>query len=774
MKLPPDSAEPREPARTRVANSIACITTLLLAISTNASGQSNVQITTPAPQDNDNAHCISPAVAPLPASLTKAESTQKYPVRREFIPDESLQDSVELSADSANNDPEDPEVILLNGKIAIRHSNGELTAENAQYDARSNIATVDGDMSYRAAGLAVQSSDARLNIAEGTFELGESGYELGSGEVVAQGRARKITRDEIGSLSLKDATYTSCPPGDNGWLISADSINLNAEDGIGTAQKITLRFKDVPIFYSPAFSFPINDQRKTGLLAPRVNQSDETGLEYRQPFYWNIRPNTDATFTLRAMSDRGVQLQTELRHLNRIGNWILNHEFIDDDSRFIPGQNRSFARLRHLGGFSSRWTTSVDLNTVSDNDYFEDLGDTLNIAGVTHLERRADLTYTADDYVFRSRLLTYQTVDEDIVPEDRPYRQLPQFTLNYKKYFAQASLNATVDTEWVFFDRVDSVTGARLDINPRLEWNRSRNSWYSTVAGGVRFTNYNLNNSVSENRTVPIFSTDVGMFFDRTNKDGSRLTLEPRLFYLYAKRRDQDQLPVFDTGALDFNFSQLFRENSFSGADRINDANQLSFALSSSVVNAQGREKFQASVGQTLFFQDREVTLPGGEVETASSSDIVAEFNLEFDRNWSGQSALQWNPNTSTTERSSAELRYRDGRDRLFNIGHRFIRDVGETVNTSIAWPIKNNWRVAAGVNYSLDDNLAIETVVGLEYESCCWAFRTAARRFITENGEDTNTPFFFQLVLKGLAPVGQNVTEVLRESVGGYNSSDE
>ena len=778
MKFPPDSAETREPASARTSYSAAYITdiplgllpVLLLAISTNANGQ----LLTPAQYETADSHCVSPAVAPATALPAATESGREESTETVSFPDDSLQGSVELSADSANNDPEDPEVILLNGTISIRHRDGALTAENAQFDSGTNIATVDGDMSYRTDGLEVKSSDATLNVADGTFELGESGYELGSGAVVAQGRAQQIIRDDIGSLSLKDATYTSCPPGDNGWLISADSIKLNAEEGVGTAKDITLRFKDVPVFYAPAFSFPINDQRKTGLLAPRVNQSDETGLEYRQPIYWNIRPNTDATFTIRAMSDRGLQLQSELRHLNRIGNWILNHEFIDDDSRFVPGLNRSYARLRHLGGFSDRWTTSADLNNVSDKDYFEDLGDTLNIAGVTHLERRADITYTADDYVFRSRFLTYQTVDEAIVPDDRPYRQVPQFTLNYRRYFAQASINTTVDTEWVFFDRADSVTGARFDLNPRIEWNRTRTSWYSTVAGSVRYTNYTLNNSVTENRTVPTFSTDVGMFFDRVGKDGSRLTLEPRLFYLYAKRTEQDQLPVFDTGALDFNFEQLFRENSFSGADRINDASQLSFALSSSMTNARGRETFQASIGQTLFFQDREVTLPEGEVETASSSDIVAELNLEFNQNWSGQSALQWNPNTSTTERSSAELRYRDGRDRLFNIGHRFIRDVGETVNASFAWPIKNNWRVAAGVNYSLDDDLAIESVFGLEYESCCWAFRTAARRFITENGEDTNTPFFFQLVLKGLAPVGQNVTEVLRESIGGYTNSDE
>ena len=779
LKFTPHSAETREPAGACAGISAVCTaclsTVLLLSIPTSAYSQlAPGQLQPQTQYETADTHCVTPVVPATVDPLTGTELKFTDATATEFFPDDSLQGTVELSADSANNDPEDPQVILLNGTISIRHRDGALTAENAQYDARTNIATVDGDMSYRSAGLEVESSDATLNVARGTFELGESGYELGSGEVVAQGRARRIARDDTGTLRLKDATYTSCPPGDNGWLISADSIKLDTEAGIGTAQDITLRFKDVPIFYSPAFSFPINDQRKTGLLAPRVNQSDETGLEYRQPFYWNIRPDTDATFTLRTMSDRGVQLQSELRHLNRIGLWTLNHEFIDDDSRFIPGENRSFARLRHMGGFSDRWTTSVDLNNVSDKDYFEDLGDTLNIAGVTHLERRADITYTADDYVFRSRFLTYQTVDEEIIPEDRPYRQTPQFTLNYKKYFAEASVNAAVDTEWVFFDRADSVTGSRLDVNPRIEWNRTRTSWYSTLAGGVRYTSYNLNNSVTESRTVPVFSTDVGMFFDRVNNDGSTLTLEPRLFYLFARRTDQDELPVFDTGALDFNFEQLFRENSFSGADRINDANQLSFALSSSMLDAEGRQKFQASIGQTLFFQDRTVQLPDSEVETASSSDIVGELSIAFDKNWSGQSALQWNPNTSTTERSSAELRYRDGRDRLFNIGHRFIRDVGETVNASFAWPIKNNWRVAAGVNYSLDDDLAIESVFGLEYESCCWAFRTAARRFITENGEDTNTPFFFQLVLKGLAPVGQNVTEVLRESVGGYTASEE
>ena len=739
------------------ASRVALFTGLTLLTSAAAVAQ------TRQPLFEGSQHCVTPSGF---ATENNAQLTTPYP-------DESLQDSVVLFADSANSDPQDPEQILLNGEISIRHRNGGLTAENARFDPRTNIATVDGEMSYQSAGLQVRSSDATLNVAEGTFELGESGYELNNSNLVSRGRAQRIERNERGNLRLKDATYTTCPTGDNGWLIRADSIKLNQDKGIGTARDITLRFKDVPIFYAPAFSFPISNQRKTGFLVPRFDQNDKTGLEYRQPFYWNIKPNTDATFVLRTMSDRGLQLQSELRHLNSIGNWTLNHEFISNDNRFTQGVNRYFTRLRHTGGFSRRWTTSIDLNGVSDKDYFEDLGDTLKVASITHLQRRADLTYTAKNYVFRTRLLSYQTVDQSIAPDQRPYKQLPQLTLNYKKSLPHKGLNTTVDTEWVFFERDNSVNGRRLDFKPRLEWTQRRAAWYSTLSGSVRHTHYDLNEQDSRSRTIPVFSADAGMYFDRFNQpDGSFLTLEPRLYYLYAKRTNQSALPVFDTGALDFNFSQLFRENRFSGADRINDANQLSLALSSRRINRQGREKFQASIGQILYFDDRTVTLPEGVVETSSSSDVVGELKLEIDQHWSGETAIQWNPTTNTTERSSAAIRYRDGTDKIVNIGHRYLRDEGEFLNASFAWPVKDNWRLAAGWNYSLDDNKSIETILGLEYDSCCWAFRTAARRYITDDGQDQNTSYFFQLVLKGLAPVGQNVTEVLREAVGGYTTA--
>ncbi|OED43652.1 hypothetical protein AB833_03360 [Chromatiales bacterium (ex Bugula neritina AB1)] len=705
-------------------------------------------------------------------------ATDEHPEPPRY-PDLSLTDEVVMSADTVDSDPADPQKFRLNGMISIRHRDGGIKAENATYDPVTDIARVDGVMSYEAAGLTVESADANVNIKDGTFRLGDSGYKVQNGSVISQGRAGSISRDAKGNLRLSRASYSSCPPGDNGWGLKAKNIKLDLDAGVGTARGVSLRFKDVPILYAPAFSFPISNRRKSGLLAPRFDQNDQTGLEYRQPFYWNIKPNLDATFVLRSMSDRGFQLQTETRYLNKIGSWTLNHEAMSSDDRFVPGESRRFSRFRHKGELGERWLTAIDVSSVSDKDYFEDLGDTLNIASITHLQRRADLTYQADNYQFRTRLLSYQTVDSLIEPDERPYQQLPQVTLQYQSPVKRLGIDTSIDAEVVYFERDNSVTGSRVDLTPRAEWTVNRPGWFTSLATSWRLTRYDLNNvdpaDIAQFRALPQFSADAGLFFERLNPENNNLlTFEPRMFYLYTPRRNQSRIPIFDTGALDFNFSQLFRENRFSGADRVNDANQLSVAVSSRMLDPGGREKFSASVGQILYFDDRRVTLPDGVTDTNTSSDIIAEVQNEINQRWSGGVNLQWDPNNGDTQRSSAQLKYRNGTGKLINFGHRYLKEDGEFIHASFAWPLNAQWRLANSWNYSLDDSQDIETVLGLEYDSCCWAFRTAARRFITDDGDDTTTSFFFQLVLKGLTPVGQNVTDVLREAIGGYSSDND
>lgn len=688
----------------------------------------------------------------------------------------SAQSPIDASADSVLS--EDGH-IQLDGSTIIEYQGREIRADNANYDAGTGEVTVEGDLTYTMDGFELKSNDATVNLDNKTLRSGQSSYMMTMSGQIAQGRASRLVRDEKERIKLWDATYSSCPPGQEDWNLTASKIRLDQREGIGTAKNITLRFKNVPILYAPAFSFPIDNKRKSGFLAPSFRQADNTGFEIMLPWYWNIAPNLDATFTPRYMTRWGTQLQTEVRYLSGIGDWRLDSEYL-----YQSGENESrrFTRFRHDGYLSDHWTSLIDASFVSDKDYFTDFGDSLDIASITHLDRRAELRYRNNYNDFLVRVQRYQTVDKDIPAEDRPYLRLPQISWNTALPRAANGMRAGMGSELVYFDRDDSVVGARLDLNPNLSLPLNRDAWFLTPTTGLHYTRYELSNisaadsdEVTEtniDRTLPYFSLDGGLFFDRPRgTDGSVQTLEPRIFYLRVPYEDQTDIPIFDSGELDFNFSQLFRENRFSGADRIADANQLSTAITTRWIDGpSGREQLRASLGQIVYFDDRRVFLDSEETETRGSSDIVGEVSAELKNNWGVKAGTQWDPYTSTTVRSGIQLSYRPENGGLFNVAHRRLEGETELIDFSTYWPIDERWKFSGRWNYSLDSNTSIETTLGLEYESCCWAFRFATRRYISDNGLDHDTNFFMELILKGLAPVGDNIGELLESGVLGYS----
>lgn len=683
---------------------------------------------------------------------------------------------VEASADSVRTQDG---IVTLNGKTEITYQNRRLTAENAEYNRASGQVDIEGDLTYQSDGIQLLSSDASFDLSKNTFSTGPSDYEVNLGAKRATGKASSMSRDANGFFQLKNATYSTCPPGDTSWFIQADSLELDPEEGIGTAKDIRLNFKGVPLLAVPRFSFPISPKRKTGFLAPILASNDSTGIELHMPWYWNIRPELDATLTPRYMTRKGFQLQGELRYMNTQGSWTLDSEYLYDDDIAVEDRHRRFNRLVHSGRFLQNWSTALEASAVSDKDYFEDLGDTLSIASITHLERRADLLYQDDYYRFLTRLQSYQTVDENITADERPYRRLPQFVLNAEWPRLRWGAKTSLDAELVYFDRAESITGSRFDIQPKISLPVSRDAWFFNPTLTGRYTYYSLNNTTGGPSTVDrgltTASLDTGLFFDReTDSDGSLQTLEPRLFFLHVPFRQQNDIPIFDSSELDFNISQLFRDNRFSGADRVADANQTSVALTTRFIDGKtGREDLRASIGQIFYFEDRRVTLEGDEIDTRSTSDFVAEIAAELDDNWVVRSNIQYNADTRVTARSSALLSYQPDPDHILNFAHRNVATGSsaetEQVDFSFVWQIKDQWRFAGRWNYSLDSNSSIENMLGLEYESCCWAFRFAARRYVSDDGLDHDRSYYFQLVLKGLAPVGDNVGELFGAGVLGY-----
>lgn len=681
---------------------------------------------------------------------------------------------------TADNVTTNKNLVELDGETVINYQNRRLLAENAKYDRENGLVEIAGDLVYESDGIHIESSDATFNLNQNTFSTADSKYQLDLGKKRANGSATAMSRSENGVFRLDQATYSTCPPGDKSWFIRADSIVLDPNEGVGTAKSVTLNFNGVPLLAVPSFSFPISPKRKTGFLAPTLGSNDNTGIELEIPWYWNIRPNLDATITPRFMTKKGTQLQGQLRYLSKIGIWVLDSEYLYDSDLPRDDRNRQFTRLRHNGRWREKWSTELDAGVVSDREYFQDLGDSLSVASITHLERRADLTYEDGSYRFLTRLQSYQTVDDQIGSSERPYRRLPQLLLNADWPRFSFGGKADLDAELVYFDRADSVRGSRFDIQPRFSFPINRDAWFFNPTVTARYTVYGLNNVESNSpssieRSLTTASIDTGLFFDRsTNDQGSIQTIEPRLFYLRVPFEDQQDIPLFDSSELDFNISQLFRENRFSGADRVADANQLSIAVTTRFIEGNtGREELGASIGQIFYFDDRRVSLDSNDVQTRQESDLVAELSAELDNNWVVRSNIQYNPDLKSTFRSSALISYRPDSNHILNFAHRNV-DTGNSAETeqldfSFLWPIKDQWRVTGRWNFSLDGDTSIETLIGLEYESCCWAFRFATRRYISEDGEDHDNSYYFQLVLKGLALVGDNIGELLGTGVFGY-----
>ena len=684
-------------------------------------------------------------------------------------------------------------VVGLEGGARIDWAGRRVTADSARYAPDTGEVDVDGALVFESPGVRLSSEGASIDLDGERFETGRTSYRVDVDGRRASGEAASARGEPGGIFELEGATYSTCPPEALDWFFRADRIRIDTEAGVGTARGIGLRFKGVPVFALPAFSFPVGTRRKTGFLAPAVARGDSTGFEVLLPWYWNIRPELDATFVPRLMTKRGVQLASELRWLTPQGAWTLDHEILSDRER---DEWRSFARLRQAGTLGSRWRTAIEYSTVSDEDYFEDLGNSLRRASITHLEQRAELVYEDPLTVAAVRVQAFETVDRALdTPAERPYRRVPQVAVRTEYPARPLGLRGTVDGEFVYFDRADSVTGARVDLRPELSLPLGGDAWFVRPAASYRLTHYGLDDGGpadlgSATRSLPTASLDAGLFFDRTiGTGGSVQTLEPRLFYLRVPYRDQDELPVFDSSAFDFNVAQLFRENRYSGPDRVADADQVSLALITRVIDGRdGRESLRASVGQILYLDDRRVALPdeafdaGGGLGAADArrSDLVAEVATRLAPDWLARGNLQWNPDTNTTVRGSALVSWRPGPDRILNLGHRIVSTgtsaETEQLDVSGIWPLDRlgapEWRGSARWNYSLDADVSLETLLGVEYDSCCWALRAAARRYIADDGEDHENAFYLQLVLKGLAPVGQDYGTVLEDAILGYRDA--
>jgi LPS-assembly protein len=662
----------------------------------------------------------------------------------------------------------------FSGGVLLRRGDRLAGADNARYDPLTRALLLMGAVRYEDPNTAVSSDTAEFAYDTGRIRF--EGAEFQLGQQGSRGSASALEINQEGRLELDQVSYTTCPPGSNDWMIEARSIELNTREGVGKAKNVKLRFQGVPILYAPFLSFPLSDTRKSGILAPEIGSTGRSGNELSIPYYWNIAENYDATFTPRLLTARGVQMGTEFRYLTKGSNGILQAEYLANDNSY--DDTRYKASFNHRTLFSNGWRNLVDFEQVSDNQYFEDLGGSLSISSITHLNRSLLFDYYGRRWSVLAMFQDYQTIDEAITPDQEPYRRLPQILLNGYWPDTLAGLEFRIDSELVYFDRDVGVTGWRLNLAPGLKLPIERPGWFITPGVRLDHTEYDLQNrlageNLEPSRTLPIASIDMGLNFERTmNSSAGRIqTLEPRILYVHVPYRDQDDLPVFDTIIPDLHLVQLYRENRYLGVDRITDTDQLSIGVTSRIMETRsGKQLMSATIGQALYLSTQGVSLPGQSVVSGDSSDYIAELRFLLFDNLNFDVGHQWSKNGTT--RSEARLQYRPAGNKILNLAYRYRAESLEQGDVSWSWPLSQNWNFVGRYNYSFRDREPLEQFYGLEYESCCWGIRLVSRRYISTRDGTRDSSIGLQLVLKGMTSVGTAADRLLERGILGYSSN--
>lgn len=686
---------------------------------------------------------------------------------------------IDLTSDSA--DSTSPQEYQLRGNVLMRRADQRLKADYLSYDQTTGRVVGDGNIIYSETDMSVTGEHVELELQSNRGLVKGAKYRLFQRH--ARGGASLVRFDNINTMRMSDVTYTTCDPAATDWLLTAREVTLHKDEGQGEARSARLAFKGVPFLYLPYLSFPIDDRRKSGFLAPSFGTSVTSGFDLSIPYYWNIQPNQDATITPRLLSKRGLQMIGEYRYLTESSHGQTTFEFLPGDK--LNNKDRSLFSYREDGVFAPRWTSSVDINTVSDDKYFTDLGDSLSTSSTAYLNRSIDAGYHGDFWSLHTLVQDYQVLNG---PDT--YQRLPQLRLFAELPSHPLGLSYRMLGEFDYFKIGGGApTGSRLDLTPEISLPMGGGVYELTPTLGLRHTRYALDNLLpgvanTPTRTTPIFSLDGGLFFERPfhwHDAALTQTLEPRLYYLYVPYRDQSALPVFDSTELDFSIDQLFRTNRFSGADRMGDANQLTLALTTRFLeDASGQERLSASLGQIQYFRHRDVTVPGGSpAQTSANSDLIAEASVRLNQAWTTGAALQWNPDNGYTDKSVVQVHYQPATDRIVNLAYRFRTRVDgieglEQIDASTSWPITRAWHLVGRWNRSLHDARDLEKLAGFEYQSCCYAVRVVWRNYVNDitGGGGANNAVFVQLELKGLTRIGQDVSGLLEHGILGYQDN--
>ena len=714
----------------------------------------------------------------------------------------------------------------VQGHAELRHADTVIRAERLDYYQPEDRARARGNVRLNRAGNVYEGPllELKVDSFEGFFN--EPNYRFMRND--AYGKADRVDFIDEKRSVARNASYSTCQrrPGPSwlpDWILNASSIKFDYEEDVAEAEDMVLRFKDLPILSIPAMSFPLSDKRKSGFLPTTLIVDSLSGIDVIQPYYWNIAPNRDLTLYPELMLRRGVNLGADFRYLEPAYRGNARVDVMPSDSlrsmtRWGLTQSHSGVidtGISGIGGLGA----GLSLNRVSDDNYWRDFPRANTSLTQRLLASNGALSWGSGYFTTSLRATKYQTLQDVTVPITPPYDRLPQLTGTY----ARSNVNGFDYSVTADFTRFQGVPGLTLQPYANRGYTLAQVSypwktpgWYVTPKLQLHSTRYQfdgplVNGATSASRSLPTFSLDSGLVLERPISYFGReftQTLEPRAFYVYTPFRDQSRLPIYDSGATDFNFATVFTENGFGGNDRISDNNLVTLGATTRLLDPiTGAEAARFGIAQRLRFRGQQVTLPGGIPDSPRVSDILVGAGVNWNRQWAFNSTVQYNPTLGRSERASVSARYNPTNYRVVSLAYNYqagdftqvasatpgvttlVQGAATTnqIDAGWQWPLDDLWRRAPDqltqpgqglgegrwysvgrLNYSASDRKLVDAILGFEYDAGCWVGRVVFDR-LQRAGQTASSRLLFQLEFVGFSRLGSNPLQTLKNNIPRY-----
>ena len=698
----------------------------------------------------------------------------------------TIADESTLEIRAENQSQNDDEFTAV-GNVEAERQNDLLRADTVIYDLKNKNVSASGNISYFNNEISVYSENANYKGVDGDITFSKNAKYFRTNKV-GSGISDEILFKKNKDVFLENATYTSCNLDNPDWELTSTSTELYDKSERGHSYNMILKYKNVPIFYTPFISYPLSEKRQSGILTPSIGSAGDSGASFSVPYYFNLADNYDATIEVNSLSDRGVLFDNEFRYLGLKGSTLLNFTHLENDDEF--GDDRYLYKFSDSRVVYNNLTTSnnnllgsdihtrIDYSRVSDLDYFDDFGNSLSTASQSNVKREIRLFgsyYTAANILsYELSTLSYQPTQTGV---EQQYQTVPSLKINYRNKVTSNvdyNLQASIDK----FEHKDTskAEGTRYVVYPSIEFPMISEGWELTSKFGLRYSDYSLDNNVAtgESKTTPIASIRGKLYFDKYI--GNVIyTLEPEAYLLYVPVGNQDNNPIFDSGLKEFKYS-LFAENKFYGEDRFNDAKQISLALTHRIIDDDsGDELFTGTIGQIIYFDDRDVHLTNNTKSHSDASNIIGMMSARVTKHGTLSIGSVFNPHAGHGMRNNVRYRYNastSSRNKLFNADYRFFRGNEEEIDLSGVYSFNKDFSLVGKYNYSFSNNRSnvedlIDTMIGVEFDSCCYSLKVVSRNYWT--GSKKDNAFYFEFLPKGLTTTNNKTSTLLRRGIPGY-----